>query len=267
MQFLFKEGEGLAKLKPEKLLVEYRQGITPTEPILKRYYTLTHSDETGELFLTIGKEYAFDKIDEMRDEVLGHWVKYGNNYFFYVYLLINDGEFGADKVAIRDKIFREELPLALEAIRYGDRSFFKENKDLDNSTIIVFFNSSEPQYNKVEKWGSFSDYNMAYRSAKESSSREYEILDKVIATLLNPYIEKEIFNIYKKKEKFCLKEVEIGALEELPTEDTCRPNYNIIVGLKVGDNPQPFNNFIINFTITPDRVITNSVKNPKYYNI
>jgi hypothetical protein len=257
----------LARLKPEKLFVEYRQGITPTEPILKRYYTLTHSDETGDLFLTIGKEYAFDKINSMRDEVLGQWIKYGNNYYFYVYLLIDDGKFGPVKAEIRDKIFRRELPLALEAIRYGDRSLFKENKELDNSPIVVFFNSSELKYNKVEKWGSFSDYNMGYRSVKESGSRQHEILDDVIATLLNPYIEKEIFNIYKKKEKFCLKEVEVGALEALPTEDTCRPNYNVIVGLKVGDSPQPFNNFIINFTITPDRVITNSVKNPKYYNI
>jgi hypothetical protein len=32
--------------------------VTAAEPVISRYYTLTHSDVTGELFLTIGKQYA-----------------------------------------------------------------------------------------------------------------------------------------------------------------------------------------------------------------
>jgi hypothetical protein len=61
----------MSKLNPEKLSVEFRQGVTPTEPIIPRRYTLTHSDITAELFLTIGSYYAYDKITAMRDEVLG----------------------------------------------------------------------------------------------------------------------------------------------------------------------------------------------------
>lgn len=257
----------LPKLKPEKLFVEYRQGITKKEPIFNRYYTLTHSDETGELFLTIGSMYAFDKVNSMRDEVLGQWIKYNDEYFFYIYLLIDGGEIPPSKAEIRDKIFRKELPLALEAIRYGDRELFKANKELDNAHIIVFFSSSMQEYNNIEKWGKLSDYNLAYRSVKESSLGEGEILDRVIATMLNPYIKKEIFNIYEKDEKFCLKEVEVGALEEIGTEDECGPNYDVTVGLKVGDDPAPFNNFIINFTVTPSEVITRSVRKVKYYNV
>ena len=60
----------MKKLNPEKLHVEFRQGVTPTEPIMPRRYTLTHSDVTAELFLTVGPEYAYDKITQMRDEVL-----------------------------------------------------------------------------------------------------------------------------------------------------------------------------------------------------
>ena len=44
----------MSKLNPEKLSVEFRDGVTNTEPILGRRYTLTHSDITAELFLTIG---------------------------------------------------------------------------------------------------------------------------------------------------------------------------------------------------------------------
>jgi hypothetical protein len=40
----------MSKLNPEKLSVEFRQGVTPTEPIILRRYTLTHSDITAELF-------------------------------------------------------------------------------------------------------------------------------------------------------------------------------------------------------------------------
>lgn len=63
----------MGKLNPEKLFVEYRPGVTATEPVMGRKYTLTHSDETADLFLTIGLEYAYDKINKMRDEVLAEW--------------------------------------------------------------------------------------------------------------------------------------------------------------------------------------------------
>jgi hypothetical protein len=53
------------------------------------------------------------------------------------------------------------LPLALEAIRYGDNEFFNAHPGLDKSPIIVFFMSTNPQYNKVENWGTFSDYDIS----------------------------------------------------------------------------------------------------------
>lgn len=149
----------MSKLNPNKLSVEFRRGVNSTEPIIPRRYTLTHSDITAKLFLTIGLEYAFDKIDSnMRDEVLGEWVKNGVRYFYYVYLHV-DGKLGAKQTAIRDRIFRRELPLALEAIRYGDRNFFIAHPELNEVPIIVHFMSTNPQYNKVENWGNFSKYN------------------------------------------------------------------------------------------------------------
>lgn len=39
---------------PEKLYVEFRPGVTKTEPILGRKYTLTHSDISAELFSDSG---------------------------------------------------------------------------------------------------------------------------------------------------------------------------------------------------------------------
>ena len=72
----------MSRLKPEKLSVEFRKGVTTTEPIIPRRYTLTHSDVTADLFLTIGLIYAYDKVNAMRDEVLGEWINAQNGYFF-----------------------------------------------------------------------------------------------------------------------------------------------------------------------------------------
>lgn len=150
----------MSKLNPEKLSVEFRDGVTTTKPIIPRRYTLTHSDITAELFLTIGLTYAYDKINAMRDEVLGEWIKKGERYLFYVYLYV-DGEFNPMVTAIRNYVFRRELPLALEAIRYGDRIFFSAHSELDTSPIIVHFMSTNPQFNRIENWGTFSDYDIS----------------------------------------------------------------------------------------------------------
>ncbi|SFD15394.1 staygreen family protein [Clostridium uliginosum] len=147
----------MSKLNPEKLSVDFRPGVTPTEPIIPRKYTLTHSDITAELFLAIGLEYAYDKINPMRDEVLGEWIKIGEKYLYYVYLYV-DGQLESDLASIRNSIFRRELPLALQAIRYGDKDFFNIHPELDKVQIIIHFNSVNPYFNKVENWGTFSDY-------------------------------------------------------------------------------------------------------------
>jgi hypothetical protein len=149
----------MSKLKPEKLSVEFRKGVTTAEPIIPRRYTLTHSDITADLFLTIGLIYAYDKINAMRDEVLGEWMNVGDEYFYYVYLYV-DGQYGPEVAATRNYIFRRELPLALEAIRYGDKDFFTAHPELNDAPIIVYFSSTYSQYNKIENWGTFSDYDI-----------------------------------------------------------------------------------------------------------
>ena len=118
----------MKRLNPDKLYVEFRTGVTMTEPVIGRKYTLTHSDITADLFLTIGLQFAYDKVNAMRDEVLAEWRMNHGSPFLYVYVYV-DGKFGPVVSAVRDKIFRRELPLALEAIRYGDRKFFAAHSE------------------------------------------------------------------------------------------------------------------------------------------
>lgn len=147
----------MSRLNPEKLTVEYRPGVTGTEPIIGRKYTVTHSDITAELFLTIGLEYATDKITSMRDEVLAEWRAQGDSQFLFGYVFV-DGETGQEMPSIRNRIFRNELPLALEAIRYGDDPFFEEHPELNDAQIWIYFDSKIPYYNSFENWGTIKDY-------------------------------------------------------------------------------------------------------------
>jgi hypothetical protein len=146
----------LKRLNPNKLHVTF-EGITSIEPIVPRFYTLTHSDETGELFLDIGLDYKYSKIGALRDEVLAHWMVFKNNYIFSAYCYVG-GEEGIDSAGIRYSIFKKELPLALEAFRYGDRKLFSSYPALKEAIIYICFDSIYPYYNRIENFGVFSDY-------------------------------------------------------------------------------------------------------------
>lgn len=148
----------MEKLNPEKLYVNFMPGVTPTEPIMPRRYTLTHSDVTAELFLTVGREYAYGKISKMRDEVLAEWNIMNAQYYLNVYCYVDGGEFSPPVSAIRNTAFVKELPLALEAIRYGDRIFFGTHPILGYSPIFIYFGSANPYFNRIEYWGTMNDY-------------------------------------------------------------------------------------------------------------
>lgn len=107
----------MSKINPEKITVKFRDGVIACDPIMPRLYTLTHSDMTGDLFLTIGKHYAWDKVSSMRDEVLTEWRRNGNSLYFFVSVHVDGGEHEFHLSEKRSEIFRRELPLALTAIR------------------------------------------------------------------------------------------------------------------------------------------------------
>ncbi|MGH4140505.1 staygreen family protein [Clostridium sp.] len=147
----------MKKLNPQSLSVNFGIGANKTEPIIPRKYTLTHSDITGELFLTIAEKYDYEKITDMRDEVLAEWIMANDDYALMVNVMV-DNERNPVMSAIRNDIFVRELPLALEAIIYGDRELLKTNSFLYKTPIYVKFNSDYPVFNRLELWGTLSDY-------------------------------------------------------------------------------------------------------------
>ena len=152
----------MERLNPEKLYVTYLAGTTADNLVLPRRYTLTHSDRTGELFLSIGTEYDKKQISGlytrfMRDEVLAELTGREVCLEFYVYCHVSGGlVLGTAKW--RYNIFQSELRLVLEAFRYGDRVLFEQIPTLDDVNITVRFQSTKNRYDKTENWGIFSDY-------------------------------------------------------------------------------------------------------------
>ena len=148
-------------LNPEKLHVTYLTGTEPGD-ITPRRYTLTHSDITGELFLTIGNEYDARQVSGlytrlMRDEVLAELCDEGDKLTFRVYCHVSGG-FVFGTARWRYNIFQAELPLVLEAIRYGDRTLFEKNPNLNDTPVHVHFQSNDRRFDKVENWGTMVKY-------------------------------------------------------------------------------------------------------------
>jgi hypothetical protein len=150
------------RLNPEKLHVRFAPGTGPEGPVAPRRYTLTHSDATGDLFLTIGPDYDRRQIAGwqtrlMRDEVLAEWVDGGEGPALHLHCHVSGG-LVLGWARMRDAIFRRELPLVLEAFRFGDRRLFEAHPELDEVPIQVHFHASQPRYDRTEAWGVAADY-------------------------------------------------------------------------------------------------------------
>lgn len=146
------------RFNPDMLSTEFRGGVSDYSPVEGRRYTLTHSDDTGELFLTISSRFAWDKVNETRDEVFAQWSRYPEgSYVLEVYLYVYGPEVSGNP-EIRNSIFRENLPLALKAMCYGDRRFLTLHPQLAYSNVMVHFYSILPEYSRVEPWGNFGAY-------------------------------------------------------------------------------------------------------------
>ncbi|RXS87991.1 staygreen family protein [Geobacillus sp. PK12] len=140
-------------LSIDRLHTQFAAGTTHTFPLIGRMYTLTHSDATGDLYLAIGRSFATTRLNAMRDEVLGEWKQAGQHLASFIYVFVGSKQMGKEENIRRKQVFEQELTLALEAIRYGDRHFFRHFPSCDGSPILVHFTSEYPELNRTETYG------------------------------------------------------------------------------------------------------------------
>ena len=278
------------KFQPSKLNVDYKGNVGTKEPMIPRKYTLTHSDETGELFLSIGNNYDLDQINYgVRDEVLGCWEK-DDKYYLFITLELDNGEDLTNTIK-RDKIFREEIPLALMAIVYGDSIFLENNRELYEAPVRVKFNSRISEYDTLEEWRKVKDYkynldrynnelpNYKFnpfpilppvqtpgylKAVKDKKKQGDSAIERALISILEPYISREVYTSFGRDIPYCIKKSEIMDAKVVNTYGPCSEEYEIVIGLKVGKRPPFYNNMIITFLINENGVKIKNVKNPKY---
>ena len=278
------------KFQPSKLNVDYKGNVGTKEPMIPRKYTLTHSDETGELFLSIGNNYDLDKINYgIRDEVLGCWEK-DDKYYLFITLELDNGEDLTNTIK-RDKIFREEILLALMAIVYGDSIFLENNRELYEAPVRVKFNSRISEYDTLEEWRKVKDYkynldrynnelpNYKFnpfpilppvqtpgylKAVKDKKKQGDSAIERALISILEPYISREVYTSFGRDIPYCIKKSEIMDAKVVNTYGPCSEEYEIVIGLKVGKRPPFYNNMIITFLIDENGVKIKNVKNPKY---
>jgi hypothetical protein len=151
----------MSGFNPNKLHVRFIGGVDQNNQCLPRCYTLTHSDRTGELFLTIAESYDMAQISGwytqlMRDEVLGEWPA-GEAPSLHLHCHVSGG-LVLGPARWRAAIFRQHLPLVLDAICYGDRAFLHAHPDLNAAHIRVHFHDRQATLDCVEAWGLVADY-------------------------------------------------------------------------------------------------------------
>lgn len=156
----------MSDLKLEKLHVRWMEPQGQNFQPFPRCYTLTHSDRTGDLFLTIGPDFDQAQISGwytrlMRDEVLAEWVSDELGWELHIHLHLSGG-IVVGSAGWRDSIFRHHLRGVLQAFRHGD-PIFNQLPELDRSPVHVHFNAKHPELNRVESWGCIGDYRLDHR--------------------------------------------------------------------------------------------------------
>ena len=154
----------MSDLKPDKLHVKFIGDADPEGPANPRRYTLTHSDMTGELFLSIGTEYDFGAISGfytrlMRDEVLAELSVDSQDPELHVYCHVSGG-LVVGNAGWRYAIFQQHMPMVLQAFRYGDEIFYESYPHFEKAKVVIHFLSANKRYNLQEKWGDISDYHI-----------------------------------------------------------------------------------------------------------
>ncbi len=140
-----------------KLHVVFADGCTPDGPLVPRRYTLTHSDTTGDLFLTIGCEYDRKALGSLqvrleRDEVLGEWVSDTEGSRLVLAMMAQGGLPFFGTGTMRRDIFRHYRPMVLAALRHGDRLFTQAHPELAEAPVTARFEWRDGR-DDTEPWG------------------------------------------------------------------------------------------------------------------
>ena len=145
----------------DRLHVRFLEGADEEQPVAGRRYTLTHSDRTGELFLSIGSDYDEDALRSWqvrleRDEVLGEWTRDDEGWVLELHMTAQGGVPLFGTARMRCDIFRHYRPLVLRALSSGDAAFLRAHEELADARIVACFHW-RGERSQCEPWGRLSE--------------------------------------------------------------------------------------------------------------
>jgi len=154
----------LSAFDPSRLRVRWLNDKPLGPNINQRRHTLTHSDATGDLFLTIGSEFDLRQVSAfytrpMRDEVLAEWRRDEGGPGLHVFCHVSGGVH-IGSAPWRYGIFRQHMPQVLQAFRQGDEGLFRSHPELDQASVFVHYRSHRADYARVEAWGLLRQYRL-----------------------------------------------------------------------------------------------------------
>eukprot|EP01024_Parvocaulis_polyphysoides_P004144 TRINITY_DN110538_c0_g1_i1.p1 TRINITY_DN110538_c0_g1~~TRINITY_DN110538_c0_g1_i1.p1 ORF type:complete len:250 (+),score=17.31 TRINITY_DN110538_c0_g1_i1:55-804(+) len=147
------------------------EGAARNREICKRFYTLTHNDLNGDLYLSIGNRYNLEQLSGpwqqiLRDEVLAWWefmpafsqlenhqTKVKKRPILHVECHVSGEQSWPLPLLVRDYVFQQEIPLVLNCILHGDAEFVNQRKVLDNSIVVVHLRSDKSSLDRQLIWG------------------------------------------------------------------------------------------------------------------
>ncbi|MFC2028919.1 staygreen family protein [Chloroflexota bacterium] len=149
-------------MNPEKLHVRILGPSQSLEQVLPRRYTLTHSNVTGNMLLSIGSQHDRKQFGGfytrlMRDEVLAELKAEDKGTSLHVYCHVSGG-IVIGNARWRNDILHHHMRLVLEALHYGDRNLLSAHPELEQIKVWVHFRSKHTEYNKIEDWDLYQDF-------------------------------------------------------------------------------------------------------------
>ncbi|MCC0629695.1 MULTISPECIES: staygreen family protein [unclassified Clostridioides] len=148
----------MVNLNANKLNVNMVYPVSATAPIRFRRYTVSYSENTSNIYLTIATYFDTLSIGTVSiDKVYGQWAWVIDN-IYDLNLFVFVGNYPYEIARNRYESFVNVLPIAITSIINGDRIFLISNFYLLNSKITVRFISSHPTLNRTVDYGSIRNF-------------------------------------------------------------------------------------------------------------
>ncbi|MGV3466886.1 MAG: staygreen family protein [Heyndrickxia sp.] len=145
----------------ETFSVNIAPPATAFYPLEGRKYTISQSEYTGNLFLSISNQFSNLVVDSNLLEILqAEWITFMGEYALKGKISINGSDNDRRLTQVRCMIFQKDLPELIRALVTADQQFFKNYPLLLDAPIIIHFDTTFPEFSGSFHLGSPRQYLM-----------------------------------------------------------------------------------------------------------